>query len=1054
VCPDANLIWEPGKYADTHDVYFGTDWGDVNDANTSVDPNDVYKGNFDVNRYDPTPTGLLDFGETYYWRVDEVNDSCSPYLWKGTVWSITIESGQPYNPSPAISVGSIPTAGTTLSWKSSCLATQHDIYLSQVFQEVNESNSVALLGTTYDSDTDIESGALEFAKRYYWKVKDTGAVTLPEPDIWYFQAIGYPIMYFKFDGVLDANLPSPITDDTGNVTFEKWGSGELRYGQPNPTYNTLGTSADFKQNGTGGYGNTAGALFRSCFGPDLLDLDSSEYTIEAWVRHDGDANNTRGDIDMDGTIIRKERYSYGLGIDDDGTAKFMHAGNVIESESGRIELGNWYHIAAVFDAAADANQFQKLYVDGLVVADGNVDDLNPTDDYSTDHVGIGAYRYQGDSASHIANHFAGAIDELRVIDIAITESDFLIQGDANLAWLPRPYNGAKDVPYDTHLEWLPGIQASSHDVFIGTSWDDINDVNSSNIGSYPNVDYNNVDVNMEDLADVLDLGQMYYWRVDEVNDTTTDKWRGNIWQFTVAEYIIIDDMEDYDPGFSGYPITHYLPGDYGWDCGYTNGTGSLIDLLYPESVYAGIPPRRGDQGMYYLYDHSASLYSEISNHEDLEPNDWTAQGVKLLTLWFYGDPQNLISGVEQMYVGLEDTDSTYAEVRYPSEDVNDIAVAEWQEWNIALSQFSGGGVTLSSVDKLYIGFGDRDNVAFSGLSGNVYFDDFLLEPPRCVPSEAQPALDWNNDCIVDWGEIEIMAGDWLIGDVNLGEVVKPDPCVLHYEFEDGTGSNVTDSSGNNYDGTAIVEGGSSTDAFWEPNGVYGECIRFENAEKTYCVDVPNDVFADHITNQITISVWVNWDDPDTMPSETNQLFSMHGGVGVDYNDILGIETDWKDEGVSFWDANESVGYEVEEEDWSGGWNHYAFVKDVNVLPGSLKIYHNGQLVGDDDSNAPMIFPADNAWIGMATDSPNDVHDNYQGVWHDQYTGLLDDFTIYDYALSPAEIGYLATGGTGIVEMQSLVTNLINDEPLGEKAINFRDLAMLADDWFDEELWPE
>ncbi|MHC4707918.1 MAG: LamG-like jellyroll fold domain-containing protein, partial [Planctomycetota bacterium] len=250
-----------------------------------------------------------------------------------------------------------------------------------------------------------------------------------------------------------------------------------------------------------------------------------------------------------------------------------------------------------------------------------------------------------------------------------------------------------------------------------------------------------------------------------------------------------------------------------------------------------------------------------------------------------------------------------------------------------------------------------------------------------------------------------------------------------------------------------VEGGSATDAFWEPNGMYGECIRFESSEKEYCVAIPSDMFGDHITNQIAICVWVNWDDPATMPDQTNQLFSMHGGVGADYNNILGIETNWKDDGVTFWDANNSIEYGVDDEDWSGGWNHYVFVKDVNVTPGKLKIYHNGQLVEDGNSNAAMIFPADNAWIGMATDEPNDAHDNYEGEWHDQYTGLLDDFRIYDYVLSDAEIGYLATSGTGIVALQS-AANLVNDEPLGERAINLRDFDKLADAWLEQILWPE
>ena len=70
---DVVLSWTPGMYADKHDVYFGTNFDDVNDATTTVDPNNVYKGRQDPNRYPIADTLNLDFGQTYYWRIDEVN---------------------------------------------------------------------------------------------------------------------------------------------------------------------------------------------------------------------------------------------------------------------------------------------------------------------------------------------------------------------------------------------------------------------------------------------------------------------------------------------------------------------------------------------------------------------------------------------------------------------------------------------------------------------------------------------------------------------------------------------------------------------------------------------------------------------------------------------------------------------------------------------------------------------------------------------------------------------------------------------------------------------
>jgi hypothetical protein len=78
VDPNTVLSWSPGKGALSHDVYFGTDYSEVNDANTF---SPEYKGNQDVNNWDPCG---LNLNTTYYWRIDEVN---GPSIYKGDVWS-------------------------------------------------------------------------------------------------------------------------------------------------------------------------------------------------------------------------------------------------------------------------------------------------------------------------------------------------------------------------------------------------------------------------------------------------------------------------------------------------------------------------------------------------------------------------------------------------------------------------------------------------------------------------------------------------------------------------------------------------------------------------------------------------------------------------------------------------------------------------------------------------------------------------------------------------------------------------------------------------------
>jgi len=85
VLRDAALAWEPGEFAQTHNVYFGTVWEDVNDgAGDTL----VSEGQTEA-AYDPPD--VFDFGQTYYWRVDEVNGAPDYTVFKGDVWSFTAE---------------------------------------------------------------------------------------------------------------------------------------------------------------------------------------------------------------------------------------------------------------------------------------------------------------------------------------------------------------------------------------------------------------------------------------------------------------------------------------------------------------------------------------------------------------------------------------------------------------------------------------------------------------------------------------------------------------------------------------------------------------------------------------------------------------------------------------------------------------------------------------------------------------------------------------------------------------------------------------------------
>jgi hypothetical protein len=97
----ANISWSSGDFAVSHDVYIGDNFDDVNDgAEGTFQGNQA--GTFIVVGFPgfAYPDGLVP-GTTYYWRIDEVNDTEPNSPWKGNVWSFSIPPKTAYNPDPA-----------------------------------------------------------------------------------------------------------------------------------------------------------------------------------------------------------------------------------------------------------------------------------------------------------------------------------------------------------------------------------------------------------------------------------------------------------------------------------------------------------------------------------------------------------------------------------------------------------------------------------------------------------------------------------------------------------------------------------------------------------------------------------------------------------------------------------------------------------------------------------------------------------------------------------------------------------------------------------------
>lgn len=240
------------------------------------------------------------------------------------------------------------------------------------------------------------------------------------------------------------------------------------------------------------------------------------------------------------------------------------------------------------------------------------------------------------------------------------------------------------------------------------------------------------------------------------------------------EYTVIDDFESYDGEVNEVGHT--------WIDGFTYPfNGSVI------SLQVGPPVHSGGQSMLYTYDNTVKwdylhYWSEVERTFS-DPCDWAL--LKVLTLWFYGASDNDANDTEQMYLGVEDNDGLYAEIRYgdylEGEDMNDIKEEEWHRWDIGLSHFSDpcyasvvNDMNLQAVATIYIGFGDGNNTTTTGGDGWVYFDDIRLYPLICKPDYSL-VVDLSDDCKVDFSDFVIFALQWYQSPGSPSADFAPDP---------------------------------------------------------------------------------------------------------------------------------------------------------------------------------------------------------------------------------------------------------------------------------------
>ncbi|MHC4500425.1 MAG: LamG-like jellyroll fold domain-containing protein, partial [Planctomycetota bacterium] len=180
--------------------------------------------------------------------------------------------------------------------------------------------------------------------------------------------------------------------------------------------------------------------------------------------------------------------------------------------------GQWNHWVFTKNSV---NGYQNIYLNGELL-DNSTGNYKPMNNINKFVIGS---RYDGSSA------YQGLIDEFRVYDHAMTAAEVAdLYANAGLrARNPNPPRFAEDVELNVVISWTASDDANSHDVYFGTSFNDVNDANNLwEVGTSVYKGRQALETNSYDPCG-LEFGTTYYWRIDEVNDA--NMWKGDIWSF-------------------------------------------------------------------------------------------------------------------------------------------------------------------------------------------------------------------------------------------------------------------------------------------------------------------------------------------------------------------------------------------------------------------------------------------------------------------------------------------------------------------------------------------
>ena len=318
---------------------------------------------------------------------------------------------------------------------------------------------------------------------------------------------------------LDEGSGSVINDfsEYGNHgTIDPWNDGTVDWETDGHSRGALSFTTVF-----------SGYTFVQAPMPDgLLNIENA--TIGFWSKTPAAHQNWGIIVDLVGV-----ESDYSLEVSDTG-AVFLYSPWFGDGATS-VNDDTWHHLVLTTDSTAGT---AVIYIDGQEVASAAF-----TDSEAITAVRIGGPR----EYNQVWATYTGLLDDVAVYNETLDAGAVLQlfrKGPETepRASAPAPGDGFDDVvAKDVELSWRADLIDPLFDVYVGTSYADVNEASRTNTMGV--LQSQAQDANTFEYGRI-DYSQTYYWRVDEVNTVGNTIHTGNIWSFTGEPYSLSIPFED------------------------------------------------------------------------------------------------------------------------------------------------------------------------------------------------------------------------------------------------------------------------------------------------------------------------------------------------------------------------------------------------------------------------------------------------------------------------------------------------------------------------------